>query len=98
MNAPRTQCPVCAGTGRPGVVGVEKVTFGPRKLLGAPAPTMTPLVDSVGGIPYVGTGLRLRRATPATGAFCSDHAPEARRLAADGLTLAAAVRRLTRAD
>jgi hypothetical protein len=94
MSTPRTQCPVCAGTGRPGVVGTEKVTFEPRKVFGMPAPTMAPLVDSVGGMPYVGTGLRLRRAAPATGAFCADHVVEARRLAGDGLSLPAALRQM----
>src|SRR5882762_9182094 len=94
MNAPRTQCPVCAGTGRPAVVGTEKVIFGPRKVLGVPVPVMAPLVDSVGGMPYVGTGVRLRRGAVSTGTFCADHARDARRLADEGLSLPAAIRQL----
>ncbi len=96
MNASRTQCPVCAGTGHPGVVGTQKVVFGPRKVFAVPAPTMTPLVDSVGGTPYVGTGLRQRRARPASGSFCVDHAGQARQLAENGATLPDAVRQLVR--
>ncbi|WP_163509991.1 hypothetical protein [Fodinicola acaciae] len=94
-NSPRTQCPVCAGIGRPGVVGTERISFGPRKLLGLPAPTVSPLVDSVGNMPYAGTGLRIRRAEPTVASFCPEHAERARTLAADGLTLAETVRRLT---
>jgi hypothetical protein len=76
------------------VVGLHKVTFAPRKVLGMPVPAMAPLVDSVGGMPYVGTGLKLRRGGPATGAFCDAHIEAARRLAGDGVSLAEAVREL----
>jgi hypothetical protein len=93
-HAARTQCPVCAGTGRPGVVGTERVSFGPRKLLGMPAPGLSPLVESR-GIPYAGTGLRIRRADPTMASFCGEHAEPARALAAEGLSLSAAIRRLT---
>jgi hypothetical protein len=58
---------------------------------------MAPLVDSVGGMPYVGTGLRIRRAVPATASFCDEHVEEARELAASGVALADAVRQLSRA-
>jgi hypothetical protein len=44
--------------------------------------------------PYAGTGFRLRRAAPPAAGFCAEHAPAARRLAADRLTLRAALRRL----
>jgi hypothetical protein len=93
---PAENCPVCAATGRPGVPGVERVEFRPdrlTRLLGGRVESPRPHSG-----PYAGTGFRLRRTAPPAPAFCARHAPAARRLAADRLTLRAALRRLVKSD
>jgi hypothetical protein len=85
-------CPVCAAAGRPGVPGVERVPFRGNRLEQLLGGRVEPPRPHSG--PYAGTGFRLRRTAPPAPAFCAVHAPAARRLAADRLTLRAALRRL----
>jgi hypothetical protein len=85
-------CPVCAEAGRPGVPGVERVTFRGNPLERLLGGRVEPPRPHRG--PYAGTGFRLRRTAPPAPAFCAAHAPAARRSAADRLTLRAALRRL----
>jgi hypothetical protein len=75
-------CAACSARGQHGVPGVEEVAFRDFRV--------EPVRPHAG--PYAGTGFRLRRTV--TPVFCARHAPEARRLAAERLTLRAALRRL----
>jgi hypothetical protein len=77
-------CAVCGGP------AVERVPFRPglvERLLGGRVEPPRPHAG-----PYAGTGFRVRR--PGPPAFCGRHAPAARELAARGLTVPAALRRL----
>jgi hypothetical protein len=85
-------CPACAAEGRPGVPATEHVTFRRNRLERFLGGRVAPPRPHRG--PYAGTGFRLRPTAPSAPGFCAGHAPAARRLAADRLTLRAALRRL----
>jgi hypothetical protein len=89
-------CAGCATAGWPGVPGVERVTFRRDRLERLLGGRVEPPRPHSG--PYAGTGFRLRRTEPPAPAFCARHAPAARRLAAERLTLRAALRRLAETD
>jgi hypothetical protein len=93
---PSENCPVCAITGSPGVPGVERVEFRPDRLTQLLGRRVEPPRPHAG--PYAGTGFRLRRSAPPAPLFCTRHAPAARRLAAERLTLRAALRRLAESE
>jgi hypothetical protein len=75
---------------------VERVTFRGNRLEQFLGGRVEPPRPHSG--PYAGTGFRLRRTAAPDPAFCATHAPAARRLAADRLTLRAALRRLAQRD